>query len=65
MGLNYLPSNTNALEIANQLEEHGALVITDLVSSTEADELITELGGLIDNTPTGNDQFSGYSTQRT
>ena len=55
MGLNYLPSNTDALESANQLEEHGALVITDLVSSTEADELITELGGLIDNTPTGKD----------
>ena len=49
MGLNYLPSNTNALGIANQLEEHGALVITDLVSSTEANELITELGGLIGN----------------
>ena len=31
MGLNYLPSNTDALEIANQLEEHGALVITDVI----------------------------------
>ena len=39
MELNYLPSNTDALEIANQLEEHGALVITDLISSTEADQL--------------------------
>ena len=65
MGLNYLPSNTNALEIANQLEEHGALVNTDVISSTEADELTTEIGGLVDNTPTCKDPFSGHNTQRT
>ena len=65
MGLNYLPSNTNALEIANQLEEHGALVNADVISSTEADELTTEIGGLVDNTPTCKDPFSGHNTQRT
>ena len=65
MELKYLPSNTDALEIANQLEEHGALVITDLISSTETDQFITEIGSFIDNTPTGKDQFSGYNTQRT
>ena len=65
MELKYLPSNTDTLEIANQLEEHGALVITDVISSTEADHLITEIGTFIDNTPTGKDEFSGYNTQRT
>ena len=65
MTLTYLPANTAALEVASQLEEHGALVITDVISSTVADQLITEIGTFIDKTPTGKDEFSGYNTQRT
>ena len=61
MELKYLPSNTDALEIANQLEEHGALVITDVISSAEAEQFITEIGAFIDNTPTGKDEFSGFT----
>ena len=64
MTLTYLPANTAALEVASQLEEHGALVITDVISSTVADQLITEIGTFIDKTPTGKDEFSGYNTQR-
>ena len=65
MELQYLSANTDSDEIANQLEKDGALVVTDVIHQSETEELISEIGPFIDNTPTGKDDFSGYHTQRT
>ena len=64
MELQYLSANTDSDEIANQLEKDGALVVTDVIHQSETEELISEIGPFIDNTPTGKDDFSGYHTQR-
>ena len=63
MKLQYLSANTDSNKFANQLEKDGALIITDVIRQSETEQLITEIGPFIDNTPTSKDDFSGYNTK--
>ena len=62
MKLQYLSADTDAQEIQNQLEKHGALIIEDVIDQTTVDQLKNELDPFIEKTPTGGDDFSGFNT---
>jgi ectoine hydroxylase-related dioxygenase (phytanoyl-CoA dioxygenase family) len=65
MKLQYLSADTDAQEIQNQLEKHGALIIEGVIDQTTVDQLKNELDPFIEKTPTGEEDFSGFNTQRT
>ena len=47
MKLQYLPANTDAQEIQNQLEKHGAVIIEDVIDQTTVDQLNSEIDPFI------------------
>ena len=65
MNLTYLPKDTRVQEALKHLAEDGALVIEDLVDTETIDLLKSEIAPYIENTPMGQDEFSGHRTQRT
>lgn len=65
MNLTYLPKDTSVQEALKHLAEDGALVIEDLVDAQTIDLLKSEIAPYIENTPMGQDKFSGHRTQRT
>ena len=64
MKLHSLPKTTNVQEIHNLLEEHGALIVRDVIDQTTVEKLRNEIDPLIQKAPLGRDDFSGFKTQR-
>ena len=64
MQLQYLSATADSQEIQYQLEKHGALVIENVIDQTTIEALNKELEPFILKTPTGNDDFTGFKTQR-
>ena len=64
MQLQYLSATAGSQEIQYQLEKHGALVIEDVIDQTTIEQLNIELKPFILKTPTGQDDFTGFKTQR-
>ena len=64
MQLQYLSATAGSQEIQYQLEKHGALVIENVIDQTTIEALNKELEPFILKTPTGNDDFTGFKTQR-
>ena len=64
MKLQYLSADTDSQEIQSQLEQHGALVIKDVIDQATVDQLKNEIAPFIEKAPAGRDDFSGFNTQR-
>ena len=64
MKLQYLSADTDSQEIQSQLEQHGALVIRDVIDQATVDQLKNEIAPLIEKAPSGKDKFTGFNTQR-
>ena len=64
MKLQYLSADTDSQEIQSQLEQHGALVIKDVIDQATVDQLKNEIDPFIEKAPVGRDDFSGFNTQR-
>lgn len=64
MTLQHLPRSAPAHDVADAIRRDGAVVIDQLVTPDEMDDLATELKPFIDLTPCGPDDFSGRSTKR-
>ena len=60
MNLTYLPKDTSVQEALKHLAQYGALVIEDLADAQTIDLLKSEIAPYIDNTPMGQDKFSGH-----
>lgn len=65
MSLVTLPADCSAAEIVQQLKQDGALIIKDLLSPQQVDQVVAEVQPYIDKTPTGRDEFTGRTTRRT
>ena len=65
MKLTYLPKDTSVNIALEHLAEYGAIVIEDLADTQTINLLKKELSPHIENTPMGQDKFSGHNTQRT
>ena len=64
MKLPYLSANTDAKEIQIQLEKNGALIIEDVIDPPTVAKIREEIDPFIEKAPTGQDDFSGFKTQR-
>jgi hypothetical protein len=60
-----LPADTPSAEILEVIHRDGALILKDVLSTEELDQLRAELTPYMDATGNGKDDFSGQSTTRT
>lgn len=64
-GLIHLPADTPAHELEAVLARDGALILDDVLSPSQVDELVAELRPYVEATQPGRDVFSGTLTTRT
>lgn len=64
-GLTHLPADTPAHELERVLARDGALILDDVLSPSQVDELVSELRPYVEATQPGRDVFSGTLTTRT
>jgi ectoine hydroxylase-related dioxygenase (phytanoyl-CoA dioxygenase family) len=63
--LTTLPGTASTEEILAVIKEDGAVVLRDLIASSEVDRLLDETRPYIDATRRGADAFTGFQTTRT
>lgn len=63
--LKHLPADASPDEISAILDTDGALILDDVLSPAEVDQVMAELSPYIAATDTGQDDFSGVRTTRT
>ncbi|MEM9513341.1 MAG: phytanoyl-CoA dioxygenase family protein [Actinomycetota bacterium] len=60
----HLPKTTNTSAICAAIEEHGGVIVDDLLDATMLERLSAELSPYIDHCPTGTNTFAGFDTKR-
>ena len=60
-----LPNTATAEEISAKLEEHGYVIVDNLVTPEVMDQIAKETDQYTDTSPYGGDKFLGSKTQRT
>ncbi len=63
--LTTLPATASTKDILAVIHQDGAVVVRDLIASSEVDRVLDETRPYIDATRTGADEFSGFKTTRT
>lgn len=65
MSLQTLPPNATTEEILAAMDDAGAVIIRDLISTEAVQQMVDEVMPFINKTPMGGDDFAGRLTQRT
>ncbi|MGB3810846.1 MAG: phytanoyl-CoA dioxygenase family protein [Parvibaculum sp.] len=63
--LENLPASASTDEILKILKRDGALILTDVLSSAEVEQVVSEIMPYVEATDYGRDQFTGHKTTRT
>ncbi len=63
--LTTLPATASTKDILAVIHQDGAVVMRDLIASSEVDRVLDETRPYIDATRTGADEFTGFKTTRT
>ena len=63
--LTTLPATADTAEILSVIEKDGAVILKDMLTPTEVDQLLEETLPYVEATRNGQDQFVGFQTTRT
>jgi len=64
-GLTHLPADAAPETITALLDSDGALILDDVLTAAQIDQLRAELDPYVEATPAGRDRFTGFQTTRT
>src|SRR5262249_53001991 len=65
MKITHLEASAHGEDVSAALARDGAVIVDEVLSTTQVDELMAELQPWIENTKPGPDNFSGRHTRRT
>jgi ectoine hydroxylase-related dioxygenase (phytanoyl-CoA dioxygenase family) len=65
MEIQHLPNTVSAEHVAEAMTRDGAVIVDNLLSGAQVDEVMRELRPWIDRTKPGTDSFNGRNTRRT
>ncbi|HVN26960.1 MAG TPA: phytanoyl-CoA dioxygenase family protein [Candidatus Binataceae bacterium] len=65
MEIRHLPNTVTGEEVAEAMNREGAVIIDNLLTVAQVDEVMAELRPWIDKTKPGTDSFNGFNTRRT
>ena len=63
--LQHLPANAEASDVVSVVQQDGAVILDNVLSSDFIDELRAETDPYMNHTSNGEDEFAGFSTTRT